>query len=219
VKKILMWVCGILIGGPILLAFIGSMAGESTPTISAQRNPTQNPPKLSKPMVILTPEKRKQVVASATKGLKRNRDDMERVTFFSPPKRNVLSSGFTAYLAVPDTGQPYVRVKSNFYGPSWVFFEHMKIMSDDSIIYERRFPYSEVVRDNSGGSVWETVDFAAEQDEFIALRKIAAASKTVVRFSGRERQHDHRVTKQEGANLQMILNAFENLSQALPGRI
>jgi len=165
------------------------------------------PPKPS-----LTKEERAKLVKAATKNLKEERDKMEKISFFTAKNPNLLVSKLEAYLAIPDESSVILRVKPTYFGDSWVFFDKVKVMADDEVVYQRSFSHRDVVRDNSAGSVWETADYVGKTVELAALKKIADAKQVIIRFDGRERRHDHTMTKRELADLKTVLAAYESLS-------
>jgi hypothetical protein len=167
------------------------------------------------PQPVLSDEERKKRVLAATEGLISNRDEMEKVSFFQAKKRNLLSSRIEAYISLSDGTHPYLRVHSNYHGDDWVFYDTIKVMADETVIYEKKFARAEVLRNHASGAVWETADYLAREDDLAALKKIAAASRVTIRFSGRERQHDHKVTKQEASNIKKVIDAYEAMVVAL----
>ena len=163
----------------------------------------------------MTPEERKSFITKATNGLEEQRDKMEGVSFFVNKKRIHLEPRLEAYLSVPDNSRVYLRVNPTYYGDDWVFYDSIKVMADDKVVYERDMQRKDVVRDNSGGSVWEVGDYLGGQPDIQALRTIAASSSATIRFSGSERRHDHNITKQERKNIQEILDVYDALAKKI----
>jgi hypothetical protein len=166
-------------------------------------------------MQVITGDERKPIVQKLTKGLSANRDKMESITFYTAKNRNVLASGVDAYIALPDNKLPYLRMRSTFYGERWVFFDSVKIMADNAVIYERNFKRNDITRDNSGGSVWETADYYAENSDLAALKQIAGSKSATIRFAGRERRHDHTITAKERRDIRDAIAAHEELTRQL----
>lgn len=164
---------------------------------------------------IITGEERKPIVADLTKGLKADRDKMESITFYTSKGINYMSPWVDAYIALPDDRLPGLRMRARYYGENWVFFDSVKIMADDVVIYERSLNRSDISRDNSGGSVWETADYYAKDVDIAALKKIASAKSATILFSGRERRDDHAISAKERRAVQDVITAYEKLTSQL----
>lgn len=156
-------------------------------------------------------DERKKIVDAATSGLELERDKMERISFYSNKRRDVLSTKFEAYLSVPDATSPILRLRPMYYGREWVFFDRIKVMADDEIVYEQEI--ANPVHDNGSDRVWETADYAVRQADLPAIRRIAAAKHVTIRFAGRERREDHDMTAAEIANLREIVTAFDAMAK------
>lgn len=194
----------LIIAAVCLVIFTRSRDGASPPPQSAIVTP---PEKAAKP--VLSSEDRAKIITNATTDLKLKRDKMERTSFYGDKNRNLYSTNFGAYLSIPDDGRAWLRVRPVYYSESWVFFKRIKVMADDEVVYEKETPSP--VHDNSGGKVWETADYSAEEKDIAALRKIASSKKVTVRFSGRDHYDDHQMSATELANLRKILGAYDAL--------
>ena len=159
------------------------------------------------PIAQVSAPERAKIIAGATKALEASRDKMEGVTFYMAPKRQHLTPKIEAYLSVPDARPALLRIAAVYYGDDWVFFDQIKVMADDVVVYEKTLSRSDVARNNSGGSVWETADYLAQPEDEQALRKIANAKSATIRFSSRERQHDHAITAKQLGDLRKVLAA------------
>jgi hypothetical protein len=190
-----------------------SVQAPPTPAIaSSATSPVSPPPPLA---AALSKDARAKIIMAATKDLKLNRDKIEKTSFYLSKNRNQSNSGIEAYIGISDGGSPYLRVRPIYYGDNWVFFDKIKVMANDEIVYEKTFPRSAVARDNAAGSVWETADYIAEKYDLVALRKIASSSSATIRFDGRDRQHDHKITSRESASMKVVLDAYDKLKLAL----
>lgn len=170
---------------------------------------------------IIVGEERAPIVKALTKSFDEERDKMEKVSFYTSKNQNYLSSRLVAYISLSDNYMPLLRVKPTYYGDDWVFFESVKVMADDVVIYDRLFKRSDVVRDNSGGSVWESADYLASDSELAMLKAIANSKTATIRFSGSERRHDHDITSKERKDINNMIDAYEKLREQLvrkPGK-
>jgi hypothetical protein len=217
-KKIILWICAIVIGIPVLLAVIGIAASPDhiEAPATADSKPIQQKLSAAKLEVkpTLTAKERKQLLDAATKGLKVTRDKIEKISFYQT--QSGYKSQLGTYFAISDDSkEPYLRVRAQYYGDNWVFFDTIKIMADDEVIYEKAFRRSEIERDNSAGSVWEVADFLAAPGDMAMLKKVSKSKSATIRFSGGHKQYDHNISKSEAANLATTLKGFENAQRAL----
>ena len=163
---------------------------------------------------IVTGQERDEIVARAVKGLVLERDKIEKVSFYSA-KLPRLATRVETYIGLPDNKQPYARMKTIYFGDDWIFYDSIKVLVDDQVLYENEFRRAEVVRNNSGGSVWEVADYLANDVELATLYAIASSKSATIRFSGAERRHDHEVTNTERRDIRRVLDAYALLSDQL----
>jgi len=102
-----------------------------------------------------------------------------------------------------------------YHGSRWIFYDHIKIMADDQIVYQRTYRRSEIKRDNEARSVWEVADYVAQPDDLASLQAISAAKSVTVRFAGRDRIYDHKMTTAEKSGLTSVLKAYDHLHTRL----
>ncbi|QIX17328.1 hypothetical protein [Burkholderia multivorans] len=161
----------------------------------------------------LTEQQRADLIAKATHGMEVNRDKMEKVSFYTPriPLEEWANQPLGVYLSIPDGYRVIFRVHPHYTGSDWIFFQKIKVMADDQIVYEREFPYADMVRTNSYGSVYESTDYAAKDADIEAMRKIAAAKSVTVRLSGRENQRDYEMSKADQQRIAQALKAYDEL--------
>jgi hypothetical protein len=203
----------------VIVARMGSWETDSSPSTNAKipsrvvaaEAVAANPAPV-KPSI--TEKERKKIIADATKSLIRQRDQMEKITFYSPSK-DVHQTHVGAYLGIEDGGAPVLHMRTIYFGDRWVFFEKVKIMADDEIVFEKNFSRSDIVRDNADGDVWEVADFVPGQNDLLAIKKIVRAKSVMVRFEGDERRHDHKISTIEKTRLQSILKAYDELQGKL----
>lgn len=163
----------------------------------------------------LTPDERAKLIAGATKGFSLERDKMENISFYTVKAPANFKPELSGYLAVPDKSKPVFRVVFTYRGEKWVFFESVKVMADDQVVFERPFLRSEIARDNSAGLVLEYADIVGRPANIPSFEKIAQAKSVVVRFSGRERRHDHTLSKGEVTRFKKALEAYKSLATDL----
>lgn len=163
----------------------------------------------AKPM--LTKEQREQLIKTATAGLDSDRDKMESMTFFSPKGTKWAGTSIVTYIGVPDDGSPILRMMPNYHGDSWIFFDHVKVMADSKIVYEKSFDKLKIKRDNNTAGVYESVDYPADIADVVALTAMAQAKSVTVRLAG-EKIEDFDMTDADRARIGQTLKAFSALS-------
>lgn len=207
---------GKFILGFIFIAVLASMINSSLrgrasdAAVTASSRPAE--------VQIVTGKERDEIVAGAVKGLVLERDKIEKVSFYSA-KLPRLATRVETYIALPDGKLPYARIKTIYFGDDWIFYDSIKVMVDDQVIYKNEFRRADVARNNSGGSVWEVADYLANDVELAALNAIANSKSATIRFSGAERRHDHEITKKERRDIQRVLEAYALLSSQLARKV
>lgn len=111
----------------------------------------------------MTQQEITQAIAPILKNFKLSRDKIEKVSFYTLPNTNIFDDHLSTYLAVGDTGHVLLRVQVAFHGDTWIFWGKFKVMSDDSIAYERKFSHGSVTRDNNSAGVFENIDIPAKE--------------------------------------------------------
>jgi hypothetical protein len=157
---------------------------------------------------------RKKIIDAATSQLSLERDKMERISFYSNKNSSAGTPKLEAYLSIPDDGAPIFRIRAQYYGDNWIFFDHIKVMADDQVVYDKEPPRPH--HDNSGSSVWETADYAGTIVDIIAMKQIAAAKKVTVRFAGTEHREDHEMSPEELRNLREIIASWDAMAKLSP---
>lgn len=144
-----------------------------------------------------------------------NYDKVNDVMFYFPsvyPEYINTRSYILPYLSVNQYSAS-VRLQINYTGDNWIFFDNITIWIDGENYY-KSFDYSDIVRDNEHGDVWEYVDFSTtgENTDYIGiLRKIANSNETIVRFQGRERSYDLTVSTSDKNAINEILTAYDTI--------
>lgn len=154
--------------------------------------------------------------ASEVASLRRERDDIEGITFYYDRNvpMNAVANYFGLYLGVPDKGEPYLRWKFMYTGDDWLFIEAMKFNIDGTMVGPMQFPYGAIERDNSAGQVWEWRDEPVSSAEEIApFLKIASSKTTLLRLEGRQYRKDREITSREKAAILKILDVYASMKR------
>ena len=189
----------------------------------SKREPTPVDKPVAPQAKALTQKERNSIIAEATYELVETRDKMEKVSFYKMgdaeenSRRVVLGKErLSAYISVPDEGSPALRIRICYFGDDWIFFDRIKVMSDDVVVYEKSYEHSSVNHRNIGSHVLETADYPASSGDLDAIRKIASAKKSTIRLYGDSRRDDHELTESEIGALRTVLKAFDQLSKLDP---
>lgn len=125
------------------------------------------------------------------------------------------------YIALKDNSNPLFFMFINYNSKDWIFINHVAIMADDEVIFERSFDLSEVDRDIESEKVNERIDFTLKNTELSQLSKIKNDSKISIRVTGEKgyiplKKDTTNAFKVEFLNTQ---RTFHLLSSALTGKI
>ena len=146
---------------------------------------------------------------------RKEEDKVRGMTFYYPSNMKWYSDGWVAdqrsfiipYLGTSSTNT-WLRLLYNYTGSDWIFFEQVTIAADDQRFYDF-FSYWDVVRDNSGGRVWEYIDVEVSDSDIEMLRAIADSEETIIRFEGDDYCYDLTVTDADKTGIRQVLEAYE----------
>jgi hypothetical protein len=152
---------------------------------------------------------RKKILSS----LKSDKDEFQKATFYQHPGTPVL--GTQMYLYIAEVGDHYtLRLVAIYQGEDWVFWDKLLIKVGDDVV-TLDAGRSNVKRENSSGTVWETLDLpvasasvGATQLNFTELTTpvfatLMKADSASMRFQG-ESVRDHKLSNAELARFKEI---------------
>lgn len=114
------------------------------------------------------------------------------------------------YLGQDDT-RTWLRLVFNYTGDDWVFFDQV-LMNIDGEQYQKSFSYFDVVRDNSGGRVWEYIDIDVSNESDVEwLWAMANSAEAIVRFQGDDYSYDMTVSDVDKSAIRDCLTVYEAL--------
>ncbi len=145
--------------------------------------------------------------------LNKNVDSVENITWYEPdcaPEYADVNALY-AYIGVQN-GTPWLRFRGQYTGDDWIFHKSLTINIDGQVYTKTLSYFSDIVRDNDGGVVWEHFDVNATNYDIEILEKIAASKKTVVRFQGDDYHYDYTVKANEKSDIKVVLNAYNILT-------
>ena len=129
---------------------------------------------------------RQAQVDSLLAGMRLEEDKVRGIRFYNPKGWVYYDSNTWAadqrcfilpYLG-QDSTHTWLRLVLNYTGDDWVFFKQI-LMNIDGEQHQKSFSYFDVVRDNSGGRVWEYIDLDVSNDSDVEwLWSIANSAET-----------------------------------------
>ena len=105
----------------------------------------------------------------------------------------------------------WVRIVYDYVGTDWVFWKELIFLVDGNT-YTRTINYFDIEHDNSGGQVWEYIDFTADEDDLKLFAAIAASDEAIVRFEGDGgKRYDLTVSQEDKDSIRDVLAVYEYL--------
>ena len=115
------------------------------------------------------------------------RDAFRNLRFYTPGIQMEIETSLEDYISLRDGKMPVLLIKPYFFGPNgWLFINHVAVMSDGEVIFERDFKDERVDTDQLPGGVEERHIFIATPEDIAGLRKIRPDSKVVIRITGKK---------------------------------
>lgn len=136
-------------------------------------------------------ERDKNLNAALSK-LKADKDEVRQITFYKPstmPKYRNTRTYLLPYIAYDGKTSPNFRIKYNYCGNDWIFWNKI-IFAVDDVRYTKRVGDFDTVRDVANLKVVESLDEWASLDEKNILRQIVDSKKTIIRFEGDDYYYD-----------------------------
>ncbi|MEK4328900.1 hypothetical protein MKX70_23975 [Paenibacillus sp. FSL R7-0312] len=156
------------------------------------------------------PTKSPDEVKQALSGLRESKDEVRNISFFyaQSTSRHVNENDAYVYFSKSNDGvisNPRFRIQ--FAGDDWIFIDKYTINADGEI-FELTPEYSEVIRDNSSGGVWEYYEPFIDKEILPIVQKIGNAEKVIIRAQGESRHYDMTLTKQQKQAMLKVLKAY-----------
>lgn len=127
------------------------------------------------------------------------------------PKYYNVRSFFFPYIGrLTDTGYTWLRVKANYYGDDWVFFNEI-IISADGENTSVKFGSFETEHKIAYGGVAEIGDFMPDESQIEALKSIENSKETIIRFVGDSSYYDLVLSAADKQAIIEVLAAYEYL--------
>ncbi|MCM3175922.1 hypothetical protein [Paenibacillus sp. MER 99-2] len=181
-----------------LIAKIDAKANEENAKVAAEEKKAE--------------EARKANINKALSKLRKKADEVEGITWYYDKTTSKYDDTNNAhlYIGVPESGDPYLRLRIRYASDSWLFIDQYIFRSGDDK-YTITPGFSGVNRDNSGGGIWEWYDAAPTADDLDMIRTIIASDKAILRYSGQQYYDDRTISSEEKKAFQNVLDAYEAL--------
>ena len=159
----------------------------------------------------LTPEE-KETAQPLLAALDKKGDDMTEWTWYRDPvaAKQVLGKYVRFYFGQKRGGTSIgpLRLKVQYEGSDWVFAKRLTIKVDETLM-DLRSDYSEWKHENSGGTVWESLDIPISYEHPEIAKALANAKAIKIRFNGDDKQADFVVPQKQIDGLKRVYAAWE----------
>lgn len=143
-------------------------------------------------------------------------DEFEKIGWYENKSQIVDTTFDKKMLRVRVNNTGYAYLEDQYYGDNWIFHTRVEVKIGDKVYKSADIPTydSDNARENSGGSVWETISYTGGRDNGI-IEAIAKNSDSLVlvRFAGDHGVSDFTLAKRDQ---QAIKDAYE-LSTLIKG--
>jgi hypothetical protein len=165
---------------------------------------------LASTALALHEEQEAKRLASALRAMVKDTDKVEGIDWYrdkSSPQYN-NQNGFFLYIGKKAAGNPFLRLRVQYYADDWLFIESFIVVADG-----QRFDRvgTKFERDNASGDIWEWYDEAALAADVEMIRAVIASKDALIRFMGSQYHRDKPITAAQKAALGNVLSAYEAL--------
>jgi hypothetical protein len=147
---------------------------------------------------------------AALAALRRERDEVKNLTFYSAKELPINSPGnyWALYIGVPPSGQPYLRFKWMYSARDWLFIRGMTLNIDGTPMPPATIGSLVVKRDHSGGRIWEWHDESIGDKDIAFFQRLIASKKTIIRYEGSRYHADRVLSDTEKKAFKRVLDAY-----------
>jgi len=140
--------------------------------------------------------------------LRRSKDEVTGTIWLKPSWADGYDNQIYLYIGVTQTDAPFLRLKMEYKGEEMLIIKRLVFRIDDKVetIEPSGMLKSEYVVDNH----WEWFDELAEQ-HLDVVEKIAKGNKVLMRYEGRQSNHDRTVSASEKDSLDQMLLVYRYL--------
>lgn len=145
-------------------------------------------------------------------------DEFKDVTFYNT--KQYADDYGNIHIYIGQSGKEYniesngiwFRVKFTYQGNDWVFFDNIKIKTDNNLYdviltsEEYRNKYTDAIW---GGGVIESTDLLFVKNDISMLRDIVNSKEVKIRYEGNKRRRDKKLSDKDKKNLAKVLEIIE----------
>ncbi len=185
--------------GILLIVVSGCSPDKNNTDESIQTQPT--------PTVEIAPEPIKPIDRSLLANLKKVRDEMRDVSFYSNKSGpNHLHND--VYLYIVDDGRDLaLRFYLKYYSDDWLFVERAWTKIDGQPI---DLPTEQAwSRDNASGDVWEISDRLLSESDASLIKRFASSNNPTIRFEGNQYYKDFKPSRKRLDDMSEVIKAYE----------
>lgn len=153
----------------------------------------------------------KRRLAKATSKLNKRYDDINEITWYEDKSSGGYKSRIYAYIGKNENSNPWLRFYIRYYADDWLFIKNYKFKIDDETVTIKEREYGEIKTNNSGGSIWETLDRKVDKETFNLLVAISNSKSAKIRHNGKDYYKDRTISSSEKRAIKKVLDAYEAL--------
>lgn len=199
---ILTIILAIGIGIPVISGIVGDSTSTTSDTVAVA---PVDPVKL---------EADKKELEILKKNFDYKYDEFDKKGWYTHKSQTISNSLSRTYLKVLVNNTGYNYLESQYYGSDWLFHTRVEVKIGDAIYKSDDVSTFDEnnSRDNTGGSVWETISYTKDRDNGIIVAIALAGDTPIkVRFAGDEGVKDITLSKKD----QQAIQDSYRLSQLL----
>lgn len=154
----------------------------------------------------------KQSLASLTTSM----DEVNSITWYRhklSPESNASNALFT-YIGQKEKSV-WLRMKITYTADDWLFIKKYTF-NVDGVNFPVSINWGDRNSDNSGGSIWEWVDFPVDAQAYGLLIGICESKRTILRYEGRQYYKDRDITSAEKQAIREVVAAYAALGGQMP---
>lgn len=209
----------------ILIFALGTLSGCERELPTGQTSQEELEKVNSAEIKELSTAEREKIISTAVNSLSKkdehgnffikSHDAFEKITFYLPNHDKYRSSKIESYIAISDSPKKSPDVRWNFIysGSDWLYFNNVKILVDENLVYDQSHDDIFFDRSVTGDSILEQLDLSVSNSEFEVMKLMSSGKKVIIRYDGEHGYDDHEVTTSEKSNLRRILDAHKALEK------
>lgn len=153
-------------------------------------------------------------LANATSKMKKSFDKVQQIFFYNDKNAQILGSFIQYYIGIRKSGTPWIVFEIQYEADSWLFITDYIIVVD-GIKFTITPNYSDIIRNNGSGSIWESYSNTNGLKYLKMMKAIANSKETIIRHVGQSSTSDRTVRRGEKQAILNVIDAYEALGGSL----